>query len=585
MSETLPAPVTGSATPETAAAAKSKRAVIYLRVSTAEQAHGADSAEGYSIPAQREACTRKALDLGAEVVAEFADRGESAKTTARPELQRMLALLAQHKDIDYVIVHKVDRLARNRADDVQIQLAIERAGARLVSVSESVDDTPSGRLVRNIMADLAEFYSANLATEILKGSTQKARLGGTPFKAPLGYVNVRYFDESGREVRTVQVDKERAPFVRRAFQLYATGEYSLKRLYDLLTAEGMTTRPTPNRPARALTLSKFSELLRNRYYLGVVSYRGVEHPGKHPALIGAELFERVQMILDERDQHVIKPRRHHHYLRGLLSCGRCGSRLQYTTGRGNGGEFDYYVCAKRLKGRECELPYVPAAEVEARIEQAWPQWIKLDRLDGEAVGNQLYALVVGDADQTVRLQRTRRRIARLENERFKLVQMAYAEAIPMDVLKAEQQRVTRELDEAIREEREAQDSGEGVMEFYCRARDLMLRAAEAYRIGGPEVRRLLAQAFITRIEIDADEEQAELASPWREIQSAASHVRRMSTRPPERQVLRRRPGAGGRSTTNPGLVPVGQGSNKDPLVELRGLEPLAFWMQTRRSSS
>jgi site-specific DNA recombinase len=543
-----------------------KRAVIYLRVSTAEQAHSADSAEGYSIPAQREACTRKASDLDAEVVTEFADRGESARSAARPELQRMLALLAEHKDIDYVIVHKVDRLARNRADDVQIQLAIERAGARLVSVSESVDDTPSGRLVRNIMADLAEFYSANLATEILKGSTQKARLGGTPFKAPLGYVNVRFFDESGREVRTVQVDDERAPFVRRAFRLYATGEYSLRRLYDLLTAEGMTTRPTPNRPAKPLTLSKFAELLRNRYYLGLVSYRGVEHSGKHPALIEAELFERVQTILNERNQHVIKPRRHHHYLRGLLTCGRCGARLQYTTGRGNGGEFDYFVCGRRHRGEGCDLPYLAAIDVETRIEQLWPQWIKLDKLDGEAVGNQLYALVVGDTDQTARLQRTRSRIARLENERFKLVQMAYAEAIPMEVLKAEQQRVTRELEEATRDEQAAQDSGEGVMEFYRRARDLMLRAAQAYKLGGPEVRRLLVQAFLARIEIDAEDERAELASPWAEIQRAAEHVRRMSARPPERHIRSRRPVPEARSTRNPGLVLVGQGSNKDPLV-------------------
>jgi site-specific DNA recombinase len=579
MSESLAAPATEA--PETAAATASKRAVVYLRVSTAEQAHGADSTEGYSIPAQREACTHKAQDFGAEVVAEFADRGESARSAARPELQRMLALLAEHKNIDYVIVHKVDRLARNRADDVQIQLAIERAGARLVSVSESVDDTPSGRLVRNIMADLAEFYSANLASEILKGSTQKARLGGTPFRAPLGYLNVRFFDESGREVRTVRVDEERAPFVRRAFKLYATGEYSLKRLYDLLTAEGMTVRPTPKRPGKPLTLSKFSELLRNRYYLGVVSYRGVEHPGKHPALIGAELFERVQMILQERDQHVLKPRRHHHFLRGLLNCGRCGARLQYTTGRGNGGEFDYFVCVRRHRGDGCDLPYLAAVDVEKRIEQAWPQWVKLDKLDGQEVGTQLHALVVDDTDQTARLQRTRRRIARLENERFKLVQMAYAEAIPMGVLKVEQQRVTRELDEATREEREAQDSGEGVMEFYHRARDLMLRAAQAYMIGGPDVRRLLVQAFLARIEIDADDEQVELASPWAEMQKAAAHVRRMSTRPPARHGARRRPVAGGRSTKNPSPVLVGQGSNKNPLVELRGFEPLTPSMRTR----
>ena len=108
-----------------------KRAVIYLRVSTAEQAHGDGASEGYSIPAQREACTRKAHDLGASVVAEFVDRGESARSAARPDLQRMLAQLAEHKDVDFVIVHKVDRLARNRADDVAIQMGIEKAGARL----------------------------------------------------------------------------------------------------------------------------------------------------------------------------------------------------------------------------------------------------------------------------------------------------------------------------------------------------------------------------------------------------------------------------------------------------------------------
>src|SRR5690348_1040158 len=123
--------------------ANPKQAIIYLRVSTAEQAHAAGAEEGYSIPAQREACTRRAHELGAEVAAEFTDRGESARSAARPGLQDMLRRLADQGQVDYVIVHKVDRLARNRADDVQIQLAIERAKARLVSVMENVDDTPS----------------------------------------------------------------------------------------------------------------------------------------------------------------------------------------------------------------------------------------------------------------------------------------------------------------------------------------------------------------------------------------------------------------------------------------------------------
>ena len=147
------------------------------------------------------------------------------------------------------------------------------------------------------------------------------------------------------------------------------------------------------------------------------------------------------------------------------------------------------------------------------------------------------AMMVAEHDQTARLHRARRRIAGLENERFKLVQMAYADAIPLDVLKVEQLRVSRELEQANRDEREAQDSSEGVMDFYDRARDLMLRAAHAYRIGGPNVRRLLAQAFLARIEIDTDGAHTDLASPWAEIQRAAAHVRRLSARPPERHLF------------------------------------------------
>src|SRR5262245_44085909 len=97
------------------------RAVIYLRVSTREQARVGGEAEGYSIPAQREACRRKATALGAVVVDEFVDAGESARTSRRPELQRMLAHV-RDEPVKYVIVHKIDRLARNRVDDVEINL-------------------------------------------------------------------------------------------------------------------------------------------------------------------------------------------------------------------------------------------------------------------------------------------------------------------------------------------------------------------------------------------------------------------------------------------------------------------------------
>jgi site-specific DNA recombinase len=177
------------------------------------------------------------------------------------------------------------------------------------------------------MADLAEFYSANLAAEVLKGSTHKARTGGAPGRAPVGYVNVRHVID-GREARTVEIDEERASFVQRFFGLYAAGEYSFNSLHDLLTSQRLRVRPSP-RAAEwpPMALSKFAPMLRNAYYLGVVKYRGMEYRSKHEPLISPELFARVQRVLDERGEHALKPRRHQHYLRGLLTCARYGPRL------------------------------------------------------------------------------------------------------------------------------------------------------------------------------------------------------------------------------------------------------------------
>src|SRR5690348_12391900 len=120
-----------------------KAGVSYLRVSTKEQAKKGGETEGYSIPAQREANNRKAASMGVVIIAEFVDAGESAKSADRPDLQRMLKFLAENH-VDYVFVHKVDRLARNRVDDVEITMAIKKSGATLVSATENIDETPSG---------------------------------------------------------------------------------------------------------------------------------------------------------------------------------------------------------------------------------------------------------------------------------------------------------------------------------------------------------------------------------------------------------------------------------------------------------
>src|SRR5690625_4746553 len=127
----------------------------YRRHSTKDQAPTAGQDERLSTPAQRQANRRKAHEVNAVIVEQFVDAGESARQADRPALMQMIEYVKTHP-VAYCIVHKVDRLARNRADDVTIHLALKEAGVLLVSATENIDETPSGVLLHGIMSTIAE---------------------------------------------------------------------------------------------------------------------------------------------------------------------------------------------------------------------------------------------------------------------------------------------------------------------------------------------------------------------------------------------------------------------------------------------
>ncbi len=292
--------------------------VIYLRVSTKEQATKDETGEGYSIPAQREACIRYVAERGWNVAEEFTDAGESARTADRPMLKAMLRRVAEG-EIGAIVVHKIDRLARSMEDHVAIRAALRRSGVQLVSVTENIEETASGRLVEGIHALMAEFYSANLASEIRKGMTQKAKMGGWPTKAPIGYLNIRD-KTAGKEIAKVILDPERASLVREAFRLYSTGEYSILELQATMHAKGLTS-PHARRAGAPMSASKLAEMLANPFYAGVVEWGGVQYEGQHNLLVPRSLFDRVQDVLRAHDRVGVRQRRHDHYLKGCCSAG------------------------------------------------------------------------------------------------------------------------------------------------------------------------------------------------------------------------------------------------------------------------
>ena len=485
-----------------------KRAVSYIRVSTREQAQRGGSEEGFSLPAQREANKRKAQSMGALVVKEFADRGESARSANRPELQKMLAYLKEDGGIDYVIVHKLDRLARNRADDVEINRAFEEAGVRLVSTSENIDQTPGGMLLHGIMSSIAEFYSRNLANEVVKGMGEKARNGGTLGKAPLGYINVRARDENGREVRTIALDEERAPLIRLAFTEYATGNWTVSQLAKHLNTLGLSIPSTPRRCAKPITATRLHEILRHPYYKGIVMFQGVEYPGKHEPLVDSQTWQTVQAILASR-RNGERQRIHNHFLKSTIVCGQCGARLSVQNAKNSKGTiYPYFVCARRCRLHDCAFKAVLIDVVEDRMVDLY-RTIQLSAADRTQIEHYLHdelSQIEGEKDKAVRSLTTRR--TNIEDRRRRLLHAHYEGAIPLDLLKEEQAKLSTELNQIERQLTAYKADAAEVRQHLTEALDLLEDCHHLYQAAPDHLKKLLNQVFFQRVLVNplVDEE-------------------------------------------------------------------------------
>ena len=484
-----------------------KAAVSYLRVSTQDQAErGGGADEGFSIPAQREANKKKAASLGALVVKEFVDRGASARSADRPELQKMLEYVADSTNrIDYVIVHKVDRLARNRGDDIDITRVLQKAGVKLVSSTESIDESPSGILLHGIMSSIAEFYSRNLANEVIKGLSQKAKSGGTNYRAALGYKNVRTVDDKGREDRTVVIDEERAPLITLAFQYFATGDWTVNDLAEHLALQGLTTKATPKIPSQPMKKRILNKILLNPYYKGLVYFQGALYPGKHQPLVDEDTWQQVQEVLAS---HVNgeRTRKHPHFLKSTVYCGNCGSRLLVQNATNHSGDvYPYFVCAGRQSKRtDCDQKAVLIEEVERQIERLYER-VSISPDLRQSLEKWLQAKISDSAKEfKAELIRLNAQKEKLEHKRQKLLEAHYADAIPLDLLKTEQEAIAKALID-IDKEINAYDTHYEVLQGNLnKAFDLIEDCGKTYKSAPDKIKRAFNQALFEKILVYSD---------------------------------------------------------------------------------
>lgn len=340
-----------------------KKVAIYGRVSTVEQAN-----EGYSIDEQLRILREKCQSSGWEVYNEYADRGISGKSIeARPALKQLLDDATKRK-FDVVYVWKMNRLARNVKDVLNIVDLLSKRRIEFQSYSEDIDSsTPSGKLHLQMMAVIAEFERDTIAQNVKMGMIARAGQGEWNGGIVLGYDSEVISVQGKRKQTRLVINEKEASTVRRIFELYVNG-HGYKSIANLVNQEGHRSKKN-----NTFSIHAIKTILTNPVYIGMIRYnvrqdwtkkrrnnineQPVLEKGNHAPIISDEVWNKVKHLLTIRS---CKPNRIHsgeHPLTGILKCPECGAgmvlgRNSYKLKSGERGYREYYVCgAWKNKGK------------------------------------------------------------------------------------------------------------------------------------------------------------------------------------------------------------------------------------------
>ena len=316
-----------------------------------------------SIMSQQRHMHKYIAQKGYLLVEEYVDEALTGTNTNRPAFKKMIDDAKQHK-FDVVIVHKMDRFARSVYDTLDVKKQLLMYGVTIESVIDKFESTPEGDLQQIIQLGINEYYSKNLAREVMKGLSENAyqakHNGGIPL---YGY-------DVDPETKKYIINEHEAGAVRIIFNKIIQG-FSYRELAEYLNLLGYRTKIGNKFSAT----SSFYDILTNPKYKGeYVFNRSVSKPKQlgmkrsHrknkneeeiirvpngvPAIVDEETFELVQKLLKQRrrskGQHKAKEV---YLLTGLVECAECGSAYHGSSriGGRNKSKYVSYRCSKRKK--------------------------------------------------------------------------------------------------------------------------------------------------------------------------------------------------------------------------------------------
>jgi site-specific DNA recombinase len=330
---------------------------IYARFSSSNQ-------RDESIDAQVRAMEKYAKDRGYTIIKKYIDRAESGTSDKRENFQQMI-VDSKLELFNRVLVHKLDRFARNKYDSVTYKRQLKMNGVTVESVTENLDGSPESVILESMLEGMAEYYSANLAREVMKGMTETAHkaqhTGGIP---PLGY-------DVDKETKQYMINETEAEAVRLIFQRYTEG-YGYKTIIKELNQLGYKTKKGNEFGSNSLY-----DIVGNEKYTGTYIFNRtlgkqangkrnsrktkneeeiIKIPGGMPQIISQEIYNKAMMIRkdNKRSRGKFKAKRVY-MLTGLIYCGECGKRFVGTS-RNSGRSKKLYVtykCGQKASKKSC----------------------------------------------------------------------------------------------------------------------------------------------------------------------------------------------------------------------------------------
>jgi site-specific DNA recombinase len=336
---------------------QTKKFFIYTRKSTDDK-----DRQVRSIADQLSELKELALKEQIDVVDVFVEK-QTAKIPGRPVFNEMIERMEKGEATGILAWHP-DRLARNSVDGGKIIYLVDTGVITEMKFPTFwFDPTPQGKFMLSIAFSQSKYYVDNLSENIKRGHRNKVKEGIWPQMAPLGYVNIN---------KKIVPDENIAPLIRKTFEAYSSGSFTLRQLRDKFNGLGLKRKS-----GKELAVSNYQKLLKNPIYTGLMLYKGEIFEGKHEPIISKKLFDSVQEVMSRKSKPHSKGLKPYIY-RGFFRCGECGCFITTEQQKGH----NYLRCTKRKN--PCLQKYVReeiiTSQVRTEIQKVslpddWAKWM------------------------------------------------------------------------------------------------------------------------------------------------------------------------------------------------------------------